>query len=266
MAFAANYKHYLESLGCELNAQADRVRNLIGNAHWLTDGHHKEYLLLAVLNRHLPSACIASRGFVIDTSTKSEASKEQDILIVDTSADAPLFDQGGVIVATAHQVIASVSVKSTLTKANVKDAVKGLASLSRMCAGANSGREIWLGAYFYSPNKAAERDPHIVYDYIRGCEELREPPEKTLSSPLDMLCTNNDLIFTIKNPTEPGDDSAWNPMAYGYSCDGLSTSIFLAELLDHVADSRSSSNSSLRSLALEEDVQPLATAKCTLVT
>src|SRR4051794_17511886 len=44
-----NRQRYLVSLAEELYAQANRVRDLIGDAHWLSDGHHKEYLLIDLL-------------------------------------------------------------------------------------------------------------------------------------------------------------------------------------------------------------------------
>jgi hypothetical protein len=55
VAIRPNPAGYLKSIADELTVQANRVRDLIGNAHWLSDGHHKEYLLTALLQRHLPS-------------------------------------------------------------------------------------------------------------------------------------------------------------------------------------------------------------------
>ena len=40
---------------------------------------------------------VAARGFVIDPNDEGVCSREQDILIVDTTAEGPVFHQGGVV-------------------------------------------------------------------------------------------------------------------------------------------------------------------------
>src|SRR4051812_43930803 len=55
---------YQESLALELRASMDRVRHLIGEAHWLTDGEHKESVLRQVLRTRLPDSTAVGRGFV----------------------------------------------------------------------------------------------------------------------------------------------------------------------------------------------------------
>jgi hypothetical protein len=67
------------------------VRDLIGSKHWLSDGHHKEFLLTALLERHLPAGTIAGRGFVIHPDEPDQCSTEQDILVVDSTREAPVF-------------------------------------------------------------------------------------------------------------------------------------------------------------------------------
>src|SRR5437588_11053414 len=93
-----NRHRYLLSLADELHTQSTRVRDLIGDAHWYYDGHHKEYLLVELLRRHLPSGMLASRGFVISPTDPGSQSREQDVLVVDVTQEAPLSSQGGVIV------------------------------------------------------------------------------------------------------------------------------------------------------------------------
>jgi hypothetical protein len=43
---------------------------------------------------------LAARGFVISPTDSSAVSTEQDILVVDTMQDAPVFNQGGMIKST----------------------------------------------------------------------------------------------------------------------------------------------------------------------
>src|SRR5688572_9178491 len=102
---------YLRSLSTELTAQADRVRHLIGDRHWLHEGRHKEHLLGEVLRRHLPATATASTGFVV-SPTQAICSREQDLLVLDCSAEAPVFSQGGLTIAFPQTVLASISIKT----------------------------------------------------------------------------------------------------------------------------------------------------------
>src|SRR5262249_30217168 len=71
-----NRHRYLLSLAEELHSQSTRVRDPIGDAHWYYDGHQKEYLLVDLLRRHLPSGMLASRGFVISATDPEHRSRE----------------------------------------------------------------------------------------------------------------------------------------------------------------------------------------------
>src|SRR5437016_5448329 len=82
---------YFGSLSGELDSQADRVRQLIGDAHWGHDGRHKELLLAELIRRHCPSSVLVSTGFVISPNNLEVRSSEQDILLVNIATEAPLF-------------------------------------------------------------------------------------------------------------------------------------------------------------------------------
>src|SRR5947208_4098809 len=104
---------YFASLSQELASQARRVRQLIGSAHWGHDGRHKELLLMELIRRHCPSTALVSTGFVVSPGNMEMRSSEQDILVVDTSREAPLFNQGALVIAFAHTILAAISVKTT---------------------------------------------------------------------------------------------------------------------------------------------------------
>ena len=127
--FLPSHHRYLLSLAGELHSQSTRVRDLIGDAHWYCDGHQKGYLLLDLLRRHLPSGMLASRGFVISATETDRRSREQDILVVDATQEAPIFNQGGVIIVFPRFVRAAVSVKTTMNSVTVEDSVAGLNSV-----------------------------------------------------------------------------------------------------------------------------------------
>ena len=116
---------YLASMSEELLSQANRVRDLIGDRHWFSDGHHKEQLLASLLRRHLPADVIVSRGFVIDPSDAGWCSKEQDILVVNAHQEAPIFQQGDLIICFPRTVLAAISVKTRMDRATILDTIDG---------------------------------------------------------------------------------------------------------------------------------------------
>jgi hypothetical protein len=84
---------YFLSLAEELNSQASRVHQLIGSAHWGQDGRHKEALLRELIRRHSPASVLVTSGFLVSPNNVEVRSLEQDILLIDTSTEAPLFNQ-----------------------------------------------------------------------------------------------------------------------------------------------------------------------------
>jgi len=61
---------YFESLSTELSSLKDRVRYIIDDKHWLTDGEWKESVLRSILRRHLPSSVCVGSGFLVTPEDK----------------------------------------------------------------------------------------------------------------------------------------------------------------------------------------------------
>lgn len=221
-----DWKLYLRSLADELAVQSKRVRNLIGDSHWLTDGHHKEYLLLSLLNRHLPTGVVASRGFVISHLNTRQRSKEQDILIVDTTIEAPLFHQSNVIISFPEAVIAAISVKSTLDKDTLLDAIAGLESVASIIGECGC----WLGGYWFEIGNPIANNPGKIYEYLaHQVQEESQTNDQFFSiQNANFFCSGHDYAFEYKK----------NRNLQVYSCSGLATGFFLAHLLDFIAAKR----------------------------
>ena len=242
-----NWLRYLESLAAELYSQSTRVRDLIGDAHWLSDGHHKEYLLLGLINRHLPSGMLASRGFVISPNEPSRISTEQDILVVDASIEAPVFLQGSLAICFPAQVRAAVSVKTTLNAAAIRDSVRGLATVKRVAKDDGiDTRSIWCGSYFFEVSPEVARDPTHVYHYLSDDQEEMAGSGLASSTAhhnclLAFLCSARDLAFKLQHLYSGDDTDRYLQKVIGYRCASMATALFLGELLDHLAYSRSAS-------------------------
>jgi len=63
-----------KSIGKELKAVQNRVRNLIKDANWLEEGRYKEVVLRNVIRRFLPKNLDIGTGFILND--KKEISKQ----------------------------------------------------------------------------------------------------------------------------------------------------------------------------------------------
>lgn len=107
----ANMALCLRTWADELNARASRVRALIGDRHWLTDGHHKEYIVRDFLSRHLSPRIHLSRGFICPPDPENRASGEIDILMSDFEVNPPWFNEGAVVIVAPASVLGRLHVK-----------------------------------------------------------------------------------------------------------------------------------------------------------
>ena len=146
---------YLSSWAQELHARSNRVRQLIGDAHWLSDGHHKEYLLRDFIQRYLSPDLLISRGFICTPSRVRKCSKEIDILISAPSIQAPLFNEGGLQIVTPRAVVGHLEIKSKCTKSNLRDALQNQTHTQRLITNPAKRASIWRGIDFY------ESDPSL---------------------------------------------------------------------------------------------------------
>jgi len=143
----ADYLKYHESLTDELHSLKDRIRNLIGSSHWLTDGEHKEAVLRTMLRRHLPESFIVGRGFII---TEKENSTQIDLLIVDGNKPT-LFKDGDLMFVTPDCVRAIIEVKTSLdSSTELNQCLTKMASIGKLCQ--DNGQKLpwpWLGLFCY---------------------------------------------------------------------------------------------------------------------
>jgi hypothetical protein len=241
-----NWFRYLLSLAQELESQSTRVRDLIGGSHWLSDGHHKEYLLLGLLQRHLPLGMIAARGFVVSPTDPEKRSKEQDILIVDALQEAPVFHDGGLVISFPRQVRAAISVKSTMSSASIDDSVTGLNTVKSLARSTEDYDNIWCGAYFFAESESINLNPKLAIDNLASSlANARQTLSPTLSETwrpcgLNLFATSARIAIQIRHRAPSAEGCPGKDVLSGFNAAGLSTSIFLADLLEHLATTRGS--------------------------
>lgn len=124
MPVQRSFEEFHKSTAKELSVAQDRIRNLIGAAHWLTDGEHREAVLRKVLRNHIPESFHVGKGFV---SFKDGTSNQTDVLI--THRDHPtLFKDGDLRIVTPDAVRGIVEVKKSVpSEAKLEEYLEKLA-------------------------------------------------------------------------------------------------------------------------------------------
>src|SRR6266566_2474793 len=107
---------YFRSLTAEINALKDRIRNFIGNAHWLSDGLWKESVVKAILRRYLPGAVGIGSGFVV---TDNGPTTQIDVLVYDLTKPV-LFRDGEFVIITADAALGFIEVKTRIQKNEIE--------------------------------------------------------------------------------------------------------------------------------------------------
>lgn len=232
---------YYLSIAAEITSQAARVRSLIGDKHWGKDGSHKEHLLRQLLVRHCSSNVLVTSGFVVSPFHEKFCSTEQDILVIDTSVEAPFFSEGGTSIVFPNSVIAAISVKSTLKQATVSSVIKGLRTVRNVARNCNVNiSRIWCGGYFYTLDESFKNEPTKTYQTISKLINSNRCLAPIIRSNVDVpigpdfFGEANSYAFACAYENIDRDIEQTNIKIRGYDCAGAATAVFLAHLLSHI--------------------------------
>lgn len=236
---------YLRSLGDELAVSAKRIRQLIGDSHWLSDGTHKESLLRDMLRRHLPRSVMVTKGFVISMNAPGYCSKEQDIMVVDTDTEMPLFTNGETSVVFSRQLLATLSVKTKLGTKELVDSFVGLES-ARHAAVLDAERRPFCAMFAFDETGISDHVASLLRKLVDAPRQAglkftewcppehlthRPPGAQTQVITADCVATTRDYFFRLQ---AQGDDGAPQELD-AFNADGLAFGTFAATLLAEIA-------------------------------
>jgi hypothetical protein len=197
----ANLPAYFESWSDELRSRANRVRNLIGARHWLTDGVYKEVLIREFLLRHLPTDLRISKGFIRQLD-RDDVSPEVDLMVTDPKRHVPIFNEGDFQIVSPSSVLATLEIKSTYSKAVLRDALNNVCRVRRI---AGSPSEIWSGCFFVNSDDLSIRQlvddaSSILKDKDFWTEALQSETHPEASSLLPgMICAFDACTMFVQN-------------------------------------------------------------------
>lgn len=106
---------YQTDINRELSIIKDRVRDLIGDAHWGEDGAYKEEKLKAVIASRLPANLSVGTGFILSQTSPTEKhiSKQIDIIVYNNQIPT-IFREGDFVIVTQNAVKGVIEVKSSI--------------------------------------------------------------------------------------------------------------------------------------------------------
>lgn len=116
-----NPSDFQKSITKEIDIIRNRVRSLIGNAHWGEEGRYKEAVLKNVIRRFLPANLSVGSGFIVQSNinniNQATISTQLDIIVYDNTYPV-LFSEGDFIITTQNNVRAIVEVKTRVVNEN----------------------------------------------------------------------------------------------------------------------------------------------------
>ncbi|MGR3174159.1 MAG: DUF6602 domain-containing protein [Candidatus Scalindua sp.] len=110
---------FQKSITKELDVIKDRVRNLIGSAHWGEEGRYKEEILKNTIRRFLPNNISVGTGFI---NTENDISKQLDIIVFDNTKPL-LFSEGDFVITTPSNVLGVIEVKSNQNVTELRETI-----------------------------------------------------------------------------------------------------------------------------------------------
>jgi hypothetical protein len=145
-----NIERYFQSLTDECATLKDRVRLLVDDAHWPTDGEWKESVLRSMLKRSGPKSVTIGRGFVVH---QTGCTTQIDVLIYDNSMPI-LYRDGDLVFVTPSACRGIVEVKSSISLGEFREAAEKVADNAEFIRAHSSDFHIFVGLFSYDVRTA----------------------------------------------------------------------------------------------------------------
>lgn len=212
---------HFRDISAELKSVQNRIRRLIGNVHWPTDGAWKESVIRSVIRGYLPSTLSVGSGFIL---TPAGPSTQIDILIYDDTAPI-LFRDGDFVVIPADCARAVIEVKTSLSKTLLREALEKLNAVSAHLRGRCLLSRPFVGLFTYEPTTVEPQDVLSL---------LRETNGSTTVYEISALSFGDSQFYRYWQ-FEPGRRlgrpyERW----HAYTVSGLSQGYFLHNIVEHL--------------------------------
>jgi len=224
-----NNLEFQKSITRELDVIKNRVRNLIGNAHWGEEGRFKEAILKTIINRFLPNNLSIGTGFISGELGLGDSmiSNQLDLIIYENSIPV-LFKEGDFIITTEKNVRGIIEVKSRLDTTNLRKTVDDFNSLAQFPLIANNGENrIFKGLFAYE-NGINNIENNLTFETLLKDSRGNINHISAGKNYFVRYWRNNNNLFPPVNMN--------NPFYSLYDIDELSFSYFISNLIHITAD------------------------------
>lgn len=230
MTIQQDFISYHRSIGEVLKNSENRIRNLIGRSHWLTDGEHKESILRKVIADFAPEIFRIGSGFICYPSS-SDNSTQIDILVT-SKMNPTLYKSGELHFVTPDCANAIIEVKTRLT--NGENLTSVILSLSQQVSRIRvSNPDCWAGLFIYEAGRLT--DEHV----------LNTLQTIAANDPLGVInCVaigkNHFVRYWANGHTQsqlPA-EAVW----HAYELSGLAQPYFISNLISHLSPNFTESN------------------------
>lgn len=197
----ASWSDLLQGWSLEFSSQANRVRTLIGDAHWLSDGEHKEELVRSILKSKLPARLHVTQGFILDPTNRL-CSPQSDVLVLDSQLAAPFFMEAGLSISSPEACIAAIEVKSSFRMPVLRDALGCIGRTDQIMRARNLEPRFWKGIFFadWPVSRTHESAIDSIMDVFREYHESKGTAD--LLADLCIVCSGRFCCYLQKTNTQ----------------------------------------------------------------
>lgn len=227
MAIQQNLLSFHRSVGQQILAEENRIRDLIGASHWGTDGAHKESVLRNLIRGFAPEIYRVGTGFVCYPSIEeisAQNSSQIDILI--TAKESPtLYRSEGLHIVTPECVKAVVEVKTKVQKGAMLRKVIRRLSLDARNVREKAGSNCWAGLFIYNQGSLSDEDV---------LQALQQNTNGEVDGAINCVAVGESLFvrFWPKGYLGSGVDAV--PMWHSYQLQDLAKAYFVSNLISHL--------------------------------
>lgn len=210
---------YYKSITDELHSLKDRVRHLISDSHWLTDGLHKEVIIRKVLSNHLPESLRIGTGFVCvpETSNQGRLNTTQIDILVTRRDQLTLFKEDALSIVTANSVVSIIEVKTKLNNSTVADAINKIASDANLIREYGNANCI-AGLFVYEDTKTSHR---------RTLESLAKAAGSNRKRVVDLVAVGNSKFYKFWDDSSRVNGPIVGPAWHAYELHSISHAYFI---------------------------------------
>lgn len=225
MTIQQDFISYHKSIGEVLKNSENRIRNLIGRSHWLTDGEHKESILRKVISDFAPEIYRIGSGFICYPSS-SDNSTQIDILVT-SKMNPTLYKSGELHFVTPDCANAIVEVKTKLTNGDsLTGVIRGLSEQVRRIRTSNTN--CWAGLFIYEAGRLT--DENVL-------EALQTVVNNDPLGAINCVAIGENKFVRYWATGHSQSQLPQEPVWHAYELNSLSQPYFISNLISHLSPS-----------------------------